>query len=117
MAENDLTTNRRVLNGLLKIYNWAIDLDFQLQVEGKKDKATELQKGIDKLENLIQKLRGKIFDQWTESVPNLRRKLLKMNSSVSEIIHDIEDNVSKTRRITSFIGKIDKVVELLKPLM
>lgn len=73
--------------------------------------------GIDKLELLIRVLRGKIFDDWAAKIPDLRKKLAKMNSEAQEAIDDIEDDIETAKKIVDLIGKVDKVVGLLGPIL
>ena len=117
MADTKLKSNRRILRGLLAIQNRAIDLEFQLRTQGNGNDADQLGLGIDKLELLIRVLRGKILDDWVAKVPDLRKKLTRMNAEAQEVIDDIEDDIDKVKKIVSLIGKVDKVVSLLGPLL
>ena len=117
MTQKILSTNRRILSGLLSIYSRAIKLEFKLTMDGNDKKVAQISKGINELEILIRKLRAKVLDDWAAEVPNLKKKLTKMNFDVNELLNDIEDDISKARKITSFIGKIDKAVKLFAPLL
>mgnify|MGYP003573729994 CR=1 FL=1 len=117
MANGTLKTNRRVLRGLLAIQSRAIDLEFQLRADGKTSEADQLGLGIDKLDLLIRILRGKILDDWEAKIPDLRKKLTKMNADAQEAIDDIEDDIETAKRVVSLIGRVDKVVSLLGPLL
>ena len=117
MAKDTLKTNRRVLRGLLAIQNQAIDLEFQLRTDGKTNEANQLGIGIDKLEFIIRVLRGQVLDDWVAKIPDLRKKLTKMKTDVQGAIDDIEDDIETAKNIVSLIGKLDKVVGLLGPLL
>jgi gas vesicle protein len=117
MADTNLKTNRHVLRGLLAIQNRLIDLEFQLRVDGKTDEANQLGLSIDNLGSLIRDLRGKILDDWVAKVPDLRKKLTKMNSDVQETVDDIENDIETAQRVVSLIGKVDEAVSLLGPLL
>ncbi len=119
MTDIDMSmkNNRRVLTGLLAIQNRAVDLEFQLKVEGKEDEATQLGEAIDELEIIIRTLRGKILDNWTDQIPNLRADLMVMNGEVQIAMDDIEDDVQTAERVVELFGKLDKAIKLLGPLL
>ena len=117
MTDESLKTNCRVLKGLLAIQNRAIDLEFQLRANGSMNEADQIGLGIDKLDFLIRVLRGKILDDWSAQVPDLRKKLMKMNAETQDTINDIEDDIETAKRVVSLVGKVDKLVSLLGPLL
>lgn len=117
MADTNLKTNRRILRALLAIQNRAIDLESQLRGDRKANEADQLGLGIDKLEFLIRVLRAKILDNWAAKVPDLRKKLTKMNDDVQEAIDDVEDDNETAKKVVNLIGRVDKVVSLLAPLI
>ncbi len=117
MADTNIKTNRRILRVLLTIQNRAIDLESQLRVDRKANEADQLGLGIDKLEFMIRVLRAKILDNWAAKVPDLRKKLTKMNDDVQDAIDDVEDDNETAKKVVSLIGRVDKVVGLLAPVI
>ncbi len=117
MANDTSKTNHRVLKILLAIQNRAIDVEFQLRVEGKINEADKLALQIDKLTQLINDLRGKILDDWLAKIPDLRNRLKTMSNEVQEAIDDIKDDIETAQRIVSLVGKVDQVIGMLAPLL
>ncbi len=109
--------NRRTLRILLSIKDRAIDVEFNLRVEGREEEAAKLGQEIDRLNDIIRDLRGKILDDLIANVPNLRKEMVKMNSEVQEAIDDIKDDIETAEKVVKLIGQIDKIVGFLKPLL
>lgn len=117
MTKTSSKTNRRILSAMLAIKSRAIDLEFDLRVEGKNQLAKKLGKAIDKLDGVIQTLRGRVLDDWSAKVHDLRKELASMNAEVQEAIDDIEDKIDTARNVVKLVGKVDEVVDLLGPLL
>ena len=50
-------------------------------------------------------------------VPDLRKKPKKMNDDVQDAIDDVEDDNETAKKVVSLIGRVDKVVGLLAPVI
>ncbi len=112
MADTTIKTNRRILNILLEIKNRAIDVEIKLLAEKKNNKAKKLGTGIDRLEDIIRKLRSRILDDWLSKVPALREDLSKMNGDVQMAIDDIKDDIGLAKKVVKLIGYIDDIVNI-----
>jgi hypothetical protein len=103
--------------GLLAIKDKAIDAEFHLRITGNASDADRVGLGIDRLDVLIRVLRAKMLDDWSAQVPGLRKKLGKMNADAQLAIDDIRDDVETAQRVVALIGKVDKLVSLLSPII
>ncbi len=117
MSNVALKRNRRALHKCLDIYRSVSDAQFALLMDKKIDEAKELEIKLDELEKAINKLRGKILDDWLAKIPALLTELGNMRTGVQDAVDDIKDDVETAQRVVELVGKVDNVIKFIGPLL
>ena len=111
MSGMNINPNRRVLRVLLGMKSRIIDAEVKLLAEGKTDDAEELENCIDRLDDLIRKLRKNILNDWLSKVDNLRTNIGQINSEVEEAVENIKDDIETAKSVVKLVGYVDDAVE------
>ena len=112
-----LQTNRRALNRCLDVFRSTSDAKFELLLAGRNADADKVDAKLDDLEKSINGLRGKMLDDWSAKVPDLLVELGAMNTEVQDAVDDIKDDIETATKVVELIGKVDSVVNFIRPLL
>lgn len=100
---------KAILQQLLRTHSKAVDLEFELLLQGKTAEADDVLNANNDLNHEINRLRKKSWKEWTGSAAAIQAEIVAANNGLQGAIRDIEKKIKVAQRVVKAIGYIDDV--------
>ena len=82
----------------------------RLRQDGKDDEAQQIQERRTKLRAEIDRIRGKVAEEWAAKADALAADLKAYNETVQGYINDLKNNIETAQNVVKLVGAVDDLV-------
>ena len=93
------------------------NVEMRLRFSGDTDGADQIQEKHDELRDAIDRLRGRVADQWAHETEAIREGIRKANAKVQASIRNIQRRINIAQNVTKVIDQIDDALAAVKGLV
>jgi len=107
--------NLKTLNALVATHNKGLKLEVALDLQNEDTSATK--QANNRLAQKIDKLRGKLDDEWAKDAQDVRKEITSANGQIEKAIKAIVKGIKVAENIVKAVGYIDRAVEVASRLL